>query len=162
MFHPRTRAQRLEVFSLFRTKVVKLASTFQEAEKRPMSKDSLSASCTISTVVTPDSLNNLNGNDTGDNDGYNDVLDALKRLENEGEEDIVNGKLLAAHSRGEASPNKRCNTAASGTGNSDRISALYSYLDAVENGDSEGNSATRSPMEDVNSSRTAMHKGERR
>ena len=127
-----------------------------------MSKDSLSASCTISTVVTPDSLNNLNGNDTGDNDGYNDVLDALKRLENEGEEDIVNGKLLAAQSRGEASPNKRCNTAASGTGNSDRISALYSYLDAVENGDSEGNSATRSPMEDVNSSRTAMHKGERR
>ena len=128
-----------------------------------MSKDSLSASCTISTVVTPDSLNNLNGNDTGDNDGYNDVLNALKRLENEGEEDIVNGKLLAAHSRGEASPNKRCNTAASGMSNSDRISALYSYLDAVENGDSEGNSATRSPLEDVNSSRTtAMHKGERR
>ena len=128
-----------------------------------MSKDSLSASCTISTVVTPDSLNNLNGNDTGDNDGYNDVLDALKRLENEGEEeDIVNGKLLAAQSRGEASPNKRCNTAASGTGNSDSISALYSYLDAVENGDSEGNSPTRSSIEDGNSSRTAMTKGERR
>ena len=44
-----------------------------------MSKDSLSASCAISTVVTPDSLNNFNGN------GYTDVLEALKRLESEEE-----------------------------------------------------------------------------
>ena len=86
----------------------------------------------------------------------------------EEEDIIVDGKLDAAKScgDGEAPPNKRCNTAASGKSNSsDKISALYSYLDAVENGDSEGNSPTRSSIEDGNSSRTAMSpmtKGERR
>ena len=124
-----------------------------------MSKDSLSASCNISTVVTPDSLNNFNGNGIGGNNGYTDVLNALERLENE-EEDIVDEKLQAANSGGEASASKRCDTATSG--NSDRVSALFSYLDAVENGDSEGSSPTRSSIEDGNSSRTAMTKGERR
>ena len=127
-----------------------------------MSKDSLSASCTISTVATPDSLNNLNGDDNGGNNGYNDVINALKRLENEEEVTAV-GKLQAAQSsRGEAALNKRCSTASSGTSTSDRISALYSYLDAVENGDSESNSPTRSPLENGNCSGMTMTKGQRR
>ena len=161
--HRRTGAQRFEESSIHFEIGMDQVSLSQEAENRPLSKDSLSASCTISSpVVTPDSLNISNGKGgSGINDGYNNVLNALKRLEDEDEE-VANERRQALSSSGEASPNKRWHTAASGASNSDRISALYSYLDAVENGDSERSSPARSPKEEHNFSRTTTATGRRR
>ena len=133
--------------------------SLQEPEKRPLSKDSLAASCTLSTAVTPDSLNNFaTGNSSGDNNGYSDVLNALKQLETE-EQDAAGGKSQGPKSEG--SPNLRCSTSESGKSNSERISALYSYLDAVENGDSEGTSPTSTSHAD-GSEAVAITKGDKR
>ena len=136
-----------------------LRFSFQEPEKRPLSKDSLAASCTLSTAVTPDSLNNFaTGNSSGDNNGYSDVLNALKRLETE-EQDIAVGKSQGPKSGG--SPNLRCSTAGSSKSSSERISALHSYLDEVENGVSEGASATGTSHVDGNEAVGAITKGDK-